>query len=82
LPWADYGAIGASGNFDEQRVGVAFASVVLEEPGAEPAGFDADGGVDGGVIGGVAVEDIESDAVFLERFGWVVDRVLHDVTEK
>ena len=79
---ADHGAIAASGNLDEQRVGVALAGVVLEEARAEPSGFDADGGVDGWVIGVVTIEDVEGDAVLLERLAGMVEGVLDDVTEK
>ena len=74
LAGAEDGAVAAPGNLDEQRIGLAFAGVVLEEPGAEAAGFDAHGGVDGGVVGGVAIEDVEGDAVLLEWLGWAGSR--------
>jgi hypothetical protein len=78
----DEDAIGAFGNLDEKRVGVALAGVVLEEPGAETACFDTDGVVHGGIVGGVAVEDVDGDAVLLERLVGMGDGVVKDVSEE
>src|ERR1700761_5083310 len=43
----DDGAVRALRDLDEERIGVAFAGVVLAQPRAEAAGFNADGVVDG-----------------------------------
>lgn len=75
-------AVGAFGNFEDERVGVAFAGVVLEQAQAETAGFYTDGVVESRVIGGVAVEDVEGDAVLLERLAGVGLGVEEDVAEK
>ena len=75
-------AIGTFGDFDEKRVGAAFVGVVLEQAEAEAARLDADGVVDGGVVGGVAVEDVDGDALLLERLIRVGDGVVQDVSEK
>jgi hypothetical protein len=61
---------------------MALAGIVLEQTGAEAAGFDAHGGVDGGIVGGVTVEDVEGDAVLLERLAGMGEGVLDDVAEK
>jgi hypothetical protein len=75
-------AVGAFGDFDEKRVGAALGGVVLEQPGAETAGFYADGVVYGRVVGGVTFEDIDGDAVLLELLVGVRQGVLEDVPEK
>ena len=82
LAGAEDGAIAAPGNLDEQRVGLAFAGVVLAEARAEASGFDAHGGIDGGIVGGVAVEDVEGDAVLLERLVRTVEGVVDDVAKE
>jgi len=79
--WLKQGTVAALGNLDEHRIGLAFARVVLEQARAEPAGFDSHGGVDGGVVG-VAIEDVEGDAVLLERLAGVVEGVLDDVAKE
>jgi hypothetical protein len=61
---------------------VPLAGIVLERTRAEPAGFDAHGGVDGGIIGGVTIEDVERDAVLLERLVRMGEGVLDYVAEK
>ena len=78
----EHGAVATAGNLDEQRIGLTFAGVVLAEPRAEPAGFNAHGGVDGRVVGGVTIEDVEGDAVLLERLAGMGEGVLDDVAEK
>jgi len=78
----EHGAVATAGNLDEQRIGLAFAGVVLAEPRAEPAGFNAHGGVDGRVVGGVTIEDVEGDAVLLERLARVVEGVVNDVAKE
>jgi hypothetical protein len=78
----DQDAVGALRDFDEKMVGLALAGVVLEQAGAETAGFDAHGVVDGWVVGGVAVEDVDGDAVLLERLVMVRDGVVKDVPEE
>jgi len=75
-------AIRAFRDLDAKRVGVAFAGVVLEQPGAETAGFDADGVVDGGIVRLIALEDVDGDAVLLELFVGMSDRVVKDVAEE
>ncbi len=60
---------------------MAFAGVVLEQTRTETAGFDAHGGIDGGVVG-ATTEDIEGDAVLLERLVGVGDGVVEDVAEE
>lgn len=81
LAGPEHGAIAALGNLDEQRIGLAFAGVVLEQTRTETAGFDAHGGIDGGVVG-ATTEDIEGDAVLLERLVGVGDGVVEDVAEE
>ena len=61
---------------------MAFGGVVLAEPRAKTAGFDAYGRIDGGVVGGVAVEDVEGDAVLLERLVGVIEGVADDVAKE
>lgn len=75
-------AVGAFGDLDDERVGAAFAGVVVAEAGAKATGLDANGGVDGGVVGGVAIEDVEGDAVFLEWIAGVVEGVVDDVAKE
>lgn len=82
LPGAKDGAVAAPGNLDEQRIGLAFAGVILQEPRAEPAGFDPHGGVDGGVVGVVTIEDIEGEAVLLEWLAGVVEGVVDNVAKE
>ena len=78
----DEGAVGALWDLDEKRVVVTLAGVVLDQAGAEAAGFDADGVVDGRVVGGGAVEDVDGDAVLLERLVRVGEGVMKDVSEE
>jgi hypothetical protein len=60
---------------------LTFHGVVLEQPGAETAGFDAHSGIDGGVVG-ATIENIEGDAVLLEWLVGVGDGVVEDVAEE
>lgn len=75
-------AVGAFRDFEDERVAVAFLGVVLEQTGAQAAGFYADGVVDGWIVGDVAVEDVDGDAVLLELLAGVALGVMDDVAEK
>jgi len=77
----DDGAVGASRDFNQQRIAVTFAGVVLQEAGAEAGCFDAYRVVDGGVVG-AAAEDVAGDAVFLERLVGVGEGTLDDVAKE
>jgi len=82
LVWTDDCAVAAAGNFDEERIGLTFAGVVLEKARAKTSGFDANGIVHGRIVGSITVEDVDSDAVLLEGLGGVVDAVLDDIAEE
>ena len=61
---------------------MALSGVVLEQAGAETAGFYADGVVDCGIVGGIALEDVEGDAVLLERLVRAGEGVVEDVAQE
>jgi hypothetical protein len=61
---------------------VAVARVVLEQAGAEAAGFYTDRVVEGRIVGRVAMEDVDGDAVLLELLAGMGFGVEEDVSEK
>lgn len=77
----NHSTVGASGNFDQQRVGMPFAGVVLKQAEAETASLDADGVVDSRVIG-ATVEDIEGDRVLLKRVVRLGYSMLDDIAKE
>lgn len=77
----DEDAIGPLWNLDENRVGLAFSGVVLEQAGAEASGLYANVVIDGGVVG-VSIEDVDGDAVLLNRVAGVGNGVMNDIAEE
>lgn len=78
----DHCTVAAPGDFDEQRIGLTLTGVVLEQPGAKTAGFDPYSIVYSGIIRGITIEDVDRNAVLLERFGGMGNAVVKDVAKE
>ncbi len=60
----------------------AFAVVVLVEPAAQPAGFDAHDRIEPRIVLVVALEHLDADRVLLQLIGLAGQRLFDDVAQQ
>ena len=67
---------------DANRRRRAFAVVVLVEPAAQPAGFDAHDRIEPRIVFLVALEHLDADRVLLQLIGFAGQRLFDDVAQQ